>query len=173
MVTNFTEYKSHIIYNGKTKLKGLPATFADENKAQTLEITCVDEYCGIEVVLIYSVIENYSSVIRSARIKNNSINPINITRAMSMALQRDSDKYDMHTFYGSWARERHLERSKLHHGKQSIDSLRGESSHQHNPFFYLKRLSIQPNFTFFYFSIFCFSMFHKNYIPYFRFFEVS
>ncbi|MBE6841819.1 MAG: alpha-galactosidase [Ruminococcus sp.] len=137
MSTVDLRYKSHIIYNGKPKLKGLPATFADENKAQTLEITCVDEYCGIEVVLIYSVIENYSSVIRSVRIKNNSTNPVNITRAMSMALQLDSDKYDMHTFYGSWARERHLERSKLHHGKQSIDSLRGESSHQHNPFFML------------------------------------
>ena len=41
----------------------------------------------------------------------------------------------MITLNGSWARERHAERAPLHMGKQRIDSVRGESSHQNNPFF--------------------------------------
>ena len=41
---------------------------------------------------------------------------------------------DMITLNGSWARERAVERCRLHHGKQLVDSCRGESSHQNNPF---------------------------------------
>ncbi|MGN1102910.1 MAG: alpha-galactosidase, partial [Huintestinicola sp.] len=44
------------------------------------------------------------------------------------------DKYDFITLNGSWARERVMERCRLHHGKQGIDSVKGESSHQNNPF---------------------------------------
>ena len=42
-------------------------------------------------------------------------------------------------FSGSWARERHLIRTHLRSGVQSISSLRDASSHQQNPFFILAR----------------------------------
>lgn len=42
-------------------------------------------------------------------------------------------------FSGAWARERHLKTRKLEQGIQSVSSLRGNSSHEHNPFIILKR----------------------------------
>ncbi len=127
-------YVSHNIYNGKPKLSGLPATFASENEAATLEINCIDSHSGLEVVLVYSVFENHNAITRSVRFKNTGAEAINLTRALSMSIDFDSCEYDMITLNGSWARERHVERCRLHHGKQSIDSMRGESSHQNNPF---------------------------------------
>ncbi len=37
-------------------------------------------------------------------------------------------------FIISWARERHVIETKLTQGTQSFGSLRGVSSHEHNPF---------------------------------------
>lgn len=134
MSTTDIRYVSHIIYKGKPKLQNLPATFANENEFETLEITCIDKILNLEVTLIYSLFYNYNAITRSVKVKNNSSSACNITRVLSSSLDFDNSEYDMVSFYGSWARERHLERSKLRHGKQVIDSLRGESSHQHNPF---------------------------------------
>ena len=40
----------------------------------------------------------------------------------------------MISLHGSWARERHISRKKISYGKQAVSSIRGESSHQDNPF---------------------------------------
>lgn len=134
MSTVDLRYKSHRIFNGKPVLKGLPATFANEDEAQTLEITCVDEHTGLEAVLVYSAFEKINAVTRSVRFKNNGSRPVSLTTVMSACVEFDTPDYDMITLNGSWARERAVERCRLHHGKQSIDSFRGESSHQNNPF---------------------------------------
>lgn len=135
MTTCDLRYESHKIYNGKPALKGLPATFTNsDDEAQTLEINMVDKANGLCATLIYTAFENLDVITRSVTLKNNGENPINITRVLSTCVDFDSDAYDMITLNGSWARERHIERAKLHHGKQSIDSQKGESSHQNNPF---------------------------------------
>ena len=36
------KYVSHKIYSGKPKIEGQPATYANEDEATTLEITCID-----------------------------------------------------------------------------------------------------------------------------------
>lgn len=128
------EYRSHRIYRGKPSLEGLPATFADESEAETLELVCADPACGLEVTLIYTAFEDLDVITRSARFKNTSDKPIYLTKALSACVELDDCGYDMITLNGSWARERHIERAPLHHGKQLIDSVRGESSHQNNPF---------------------------------------
>lgn len=132
-------YKSHKIYKGKPEivqpgLVRLPATFADENEAETLEITLRDERTGLEAVLVYTAFNDLDAVTRSVRLKNTGEKEINIRRVLSACVDFDNSEYDLITLNGSWARERILERSPLHHGKQSVDSCRGESSHQNNPF---------------------------------------
>ncbi|MBQ8568598.1 MAG: alpha-galactosidase [Oscillospiraceae bacterium] len=132
-------YVSHKIYKGKPQIVQpdivtLPATFADENEAETLEITCVDKHSGIEAVLIYTAFNDLDVITRSVRLVNKGERAVNIRRVMSMGIDFDSDQYDFITLNGSWARERIMERSPLHHGKQGIDSVKGESSHQNNPF---------------------------------------
>ena len=49
------------------------------------------------------------------------------------------DRYDMIQFSGAWAKERHAKVRRLEMGIQSVGSLRGHSSHEHNPFVILKR----------------------------------
>lgn len=134
MTTTDLRYVSHKTYKGKPALEGLPATFANENEAETLEVTCIDKHTGLEAVLVYTVFENLDVVTRSVRLKNTGKAPLNVKRVLSMCVDFDNDGYDLITLNGSWARERCIERSKLHHGKQGVDSVKGESSHQNNPF---------------------------------------
>ncbi len=134
MTTCDIRYVSHKIYKGKPALEGLPATFAKEDEAETLELNCIDKHTGLEVVLVYTAFENLNVITRSVRLKNSGNAPLNVKRVLSACVDFDNDGYDLITLNGSWARERVLERSKLHHGKQGIDSVKGESSHQNNPF---------------------------------------
>lgn len=135
MSTSDLRYVSHKMYEGKPKLEGLPATFAtEESGCSTLEITMYDKYADIEVVLIYTAFDKLDVITRSAVITNKSEKPFKITRALSACVDFDTDKMDMITLNGSWARERAVERCRLHHGKQLVDSCMGESSHQNNPF---------------------------------------
>lgn len=127
-------YVSHKTYKGKPALEGLPATFASESEAETLEITCTDKHTGLEAVLLYTVFSDLNVITRSVRLKNTGKAPLNVKRVLSMCVDFDNDGYDLITLNGSWGRERAIERSKLHHGKQGIDSIKGESSHQNNPF---------------------------------------
>lgn len=131
-------YVSHRIYAGKPGLSMegtvIPATFADENEASTLEITCIDKHSGLEAVLVYTAFNELDVITRSVRLKNTGNSPINIRRVLSACVDFEYSDYDLITLNGSWARERFIERSPLHHGKQGVDSMRGESSHQNNPF---------------------------------------
>ena len=134
MTTCDIRYVSHKIYKGKPALEGLPATFAKENEAETLELNCIDKHTGLEVVLVYTAFEDLNVITRSVRLKNSGNAPLNVKRVLSACVDFDNDGYDLITLNGSWARERVLERSELHHGKQGVDSVKGESSHQNNPF---------------------------------------
>lgn len=134
MTTTNLHYISHCIFKGKPSLDGMPATFADENEAETLEITCIDEHTGLEAVLVYTAFNSLDVITRSVRLKNCGNSSLNVKRVLSACVDFDNDSYDFITLNGSWARERAVERSRLHHGKQGIDSVRGESSHQNNPF---------------------------------------
>ena len=57
-------YKSHKIYAGKPVITGLPATYADESEAMTLDITLKDELAGVGLVLSYTIFDKYPVVAR-------------------------------------------------------------------------------------------------------------
>ena len=126
--------RSHKIYSGKPALEGLPATFGTEEECSTLELICLDPVLDLEVVLVYSVFEDVDAVTRSARITNHAADDIVLKKTLSTCLHLDGTDYEYITLHGSWARERHIDRRKLTHGKHSVSSLRGESSHQDHPF---------------------------------------
>ena len=128
------EYKSHEIYKGKKELNGLPATFGDDNECTSLEITCEDMYLNLQVVLVYTTFENLDVITRSVKVKNLSEDKINLTKVLSTCIDFDDIDYDMISLHGSWARERHVQRKKIGYGKQVVSTIRGESSHQDNPF---------------------------------------
>ncbi len=129
------QYVSHKIFKGKPKLAGQPATYAEENEAETLEILCKDHVSGAEVVLSYTVFENYAAMTRHVRVTNTSNESMELQRVLSTCLDfNDGADLDFIHLYGNWARERTFERSPLLHGTVSVSSKRGCSSHAHNPF---------------------------------------
>lgn len=127
-------YVSHRIYKGKYSLTGLPSLFWKEDEGETLELTMEDRESHVRVVLFYGVLEKGDVITRAARIENDTGERIYLERAMSLALEINHCDSDLIHFYGKHTMERQPERVPLHHGTQSIGSLRGASSHHHNPF---------------------------------------
>ncbi len=127
-------YVSHNIYDGKKALEGLPATFGGKDECKTLEITCEDPILKLQVVLSYSIFADTDAIARSVRIVNNGGEAIYLTKVMSACVDMDNDDYEMITLHGSWARERAMQTYPVRKGKQSVGSVRGESSHQEHPF---------------------------------------
>ena len=126
-------FKSYEIRSGKYQLQGLPAVWADENEAQTLEIVLADENAQVEVHLLYGVLEETDIITRSVRIKNTGTGQITIEKAAAACLDFVQGDFDVLRFYGKHAMERNLERTPLGHGTIAFGSRRGTSSHQYNP----------------------------------------
>lgn len=144
-ISNFC-YKSHSISSGKPKLSGLPATYTEnDNEAQTLTIVLKDELTHVQVELLYTLFAQGGIIARSAKITNNGAETVHLTTAMSLCLDLPDCDYEWLQFSGSWARERHLKVRKLEQGITSVESTRGASSHEHNPFVILKRPSTDEN----------------------------
>lgn len=126
-------YKRHEIRKGKYVLNGLPAVWAKEEEAQTLEIVLADEAAQVEVHLLYGVLEDVDVITRSVVIKNIGTGRVTIEKASAACLDFVSGDYDVLRFYGRHAMERNLERTALGHGTIAFGSRRGTSSHQYNP----------------------------------------
>ena len=127
-------YTGHEIYKGKKGLKGLPASFATEDEAETLEITLKDADLDLEVVLSYTAFEKENVITRSVRVQNQGKEDLRIEKILSACLDMDNENFSMLSLHGTWARERHIQTGELNYGKQVISSARGESSHQEHPF---------------------------------------
>ncbi len=127
-------YRSHKIYPGKYSLPGLPAMFWDEGEGESLEITLEDPVTNIRVILYYGVLEKEDIITRAVKVENASNEKIRLEKAMSVCLDFNQNQFDWIHFYGRHAMERQTERNPLYHGKQSVGSIRGASSHHHNPF---------------------------------------
>lgn len=127
-------YEAHKIYKGKYSLRGLPAMYGNDEEAETLEITLYDRVSGLRVHLLYSVFAGLDVITRAVRIENRGEKQVTVQRAMSMEMDYSNKHMDLIHFYGRHCMERMKERLPLHHGVQSVESKRGSSSHQHNPF---------------------------------------
>lgn len=127
------KYDSHQITKGKYALAGMPAMFAGEDEAETLEITLKDELSGVSVKLLYGVIWDCDIITRAVEVVNRGKASVTLRRVMSAELDFPRRPMDMIHFYGRHSMERLTERQPLRHGIQSVESKRGISSHHHNP----------------------------------------
>lgn len=131
-------YKEHRIFAGKPGLEGLPATYVeDDSEATTLEIDLYDDLSGLTATLSYSVFESVGALTRSVRLTNGGTESLNLDRVLSASVDFRSDDYEFLHLTGAWARERDLYRTPLRPGGQWVESRRGASGHDHNPFFAL------------------------------------
>lgn len=144
-------YESHKIYQGKYALEGLPAMFATRNETtgEAQEESCgTDDVTTLEVVLkskindqiltlYYGVFEEYDVITRAAKLENNSQESIILKKALSVCLDHPDLEMDLITLTGRHAMEREVNRQAVSHGIHVLESRRGTSSHQYNPFLIL------------------------------------
>ena len=131
---NELTYKEYRIMEGKPSFKEMPQLDASKGECNTLEIVLADIVNGFEVSLYYSVFDKENVIARRSVIRNVSDKSLKILNAASICLDIENQDLEMVTLEGAWGRERHVERSPLHHGMSTVESRRGASSHQLNPF---------------------------------------
>jgi Alpha-galactosidase len=128
-------YQSHKIMDGKYHLEKLPCIYETADVSmQTLIITCIDAVSNLEVDLYYGVVEEYDVITRLAKIRNMGIDKIELTKAFSTCIDFPNNHFDLINFYGKHNMEREFDRTPVGHAKLSVESMRGISSLQHNPF---------------------------------------
>ncbi|MED3563147.1 alpha-galactosidase [Bacillus xiapuensis] len=142
-IPNFI-YQSFKMLEGKPRLEGMPATYVEhEQDASTIQIILKDEYLQAELTLNYTIFRDLPVITRSAQLLNAGPAKLDIDRMMGASIDFPDKDFMFVHLAGTWSRERHVKERKLEAGIQSISSLRGASSHHHNPFLALKR----PNTT--------------------------
>lgn len=136
-------FRSWHVLEGKIEIPKMPASFAQKDEAETLEIICEDDAAGIRVYLYYSIFADKGIIARHQRVENIGNQTVMLQNVQSISLELPSGDYDFLSLYGTHAKEGNRERFSLHRGIQRIESVRGSSSPQHQPFFAL----MQPRAT--------------------------
>lgn len=131
------QYAGHTIKKGKYNLPGLPAVYAEENEAETLEIYLEDRVSNLKVTLLYGMVEQLDIITRSVIIENHGSENIIIEKAGSACLELLPGQYDLLSFCGRHTMERTVQRKRIGYGSSVFESRRGTSSHQYNPSFIL------------------------------------
>lgn len=127
-------YVSHEIRKGKYSIPGLPAVYAKDNEAETLEVVLCDQNTGVRVTLLYGVLEKEDVITRCAAVENTGGSTVSLKRAFSASLDFVCGQFDLIHFHGRHGNERMPERTPVLHARQDIGSIRGTSSHEENPF---------------------------------------
>ncbi|EKX40564.1 hypothetical protein GUITHDRAFT_75450 [Guillardia theta CCMP2712] len=143
-------YKGHEIHRGKLPMKfakgKLPELRGGEEDCNSLVVQMEDRLTGLEFDLVYTVYKDLDAITRRVIVHNpkekksngNSNKPRTPTR-LDKLMSATVDFHTMSglnliTLSGSWANERHQRVQSLVQGRFVSESLRGTSSHQHNPF---------------------------------------
>lgn len=133
-------YSGHKQIPGKPQLEsGLGQSYAKDADASTLEITLKDRVLPINLKLYYTVFHKCDVIARTSIIENHMETPLTLKNVASFQLDLQDSDWDLISFDGAWARERHTERRKVQNGKTILESTLGLSGSSHNPCFFLAR----------------------------------
>lgn len=132
--TTDLRYVGYDLKKGKYTLPGLPNFYGSCKEAETLIVYLEDTAAQVRVELYFGVFEAFDLITRSVQVINRSKEPVRLFRCASLCLDFTGSDMDLITFNSHHLMERCLDRGPLRPGIQSIGSIRGASSHQHNPF---------------------------------------
>ncbi|MBP2057946.1 alpha-galactosidase [Lactobacillus colini] len=124
----FNHYK---VTHGKAR-KNYPVSYGDNS--DNLVIDLIDEDHKLELQLLYTIYSDSSAIVRSNKIHNLSLKVYQIENIQSLALDIPKSDFDFLQLSGAWIKERHIKKRNLEQGITKIESLRGGSGHQNNPF---------------------------------------
>lgn len=127
------KYLKQVISNGAPQFKGMPCIRSAD---QTLTITLKDDFSNTEIDLNFSVSDNSDILVRNSVIRNVGNDASDLIKAYSFCTQLPDNlgTYRSLRLAGSWASERKPIVTPLAEGTLRIESARGYSSHQMNPF---------------------------------------
>jgi alpha-galactosidase len=136
----------------------LKITFADGNRdlvlhfvrttpvgAQSLEILLKDISREIYVTLRYVMDADSGILARSASIENREREPVVIEQAAAAQWTLPPARYILSYLTGRWAGEWTLNQEAIHGGERIIESRRGTTGHQANPWFAISRDDTQTS----------------------------
>ena len=126
-------HAGHELRKGKYTLSGLPA-FRGGDEWETLVVFLEDAAAQMGVELYYGVLEKCDLITRAVRVANRGTEAVRLRRCASLCLDFLRSDLDLITFNGCHLMERLPDRAPLRSGVQGVGSVRGMSSHQHNPF---------------------------------------
>ena len=106
----------------------------DDCDATSLIIRCRDTVTNLLVELIYTVLHKEDVMTRRSVVVNNTDDVVKVDLLSSTTLDLDTNEFYMTQLSGAWARERQIVSKRLTDGVSAVESRRGASSHQHNPF---------------------------------------
>lgn len=127
-------FESGRVLSGKPSLPGFPSVRAGKEEAQTLEVILSDDTAKIKLHLYYTIFQDESVLMRHQVVENAGRAPVLVENIQSFSLELPAREYDCLVLYGTHAKEANVERFPLHHGVQRIESVRGSSSPQYQPF---------------------------------------
>jgi alpha-galactosidase len=151
----FSDYQ---IQQGKPALAGLPQTHGADDGIETLILSLKDDVAGLELQLFYTIFEDAAVIVRSSKVINHRNQPVTIEQLASQALDFPNRPFDLIHLPGAWAKERQVTREPINRGIKRLDSKRGSSSHQQNPF----AVILEPNATEFAGECFGFSLLYSG-----------
>ncbi len=133
-------YKSYTVTATKPRSLAQPTTYAvGDQDAQQLAVTLIDEVHQLKLIQYYTIFKDHGAIVRSSTLTNLGSQPVMIQNMMSATLELPDDQFEMVNLAGAWLKERGIKRHNLAQGTVSVESLRGASGHQHNPFVALMR----------------------------------
>ena len=118
---------------------------ATPNGAQSLEVVLKDISREVYVTLKYFIDADSGILSRSANIENREKQPIVVEQAAAAQWTLPPDRYMLSYLTGRWAGEWTLNQEPIHPGARVIESRRGSTGHQANPWFAISRDASQKN----------------------------
>lgn len=139
-------YQSHEILEDKPHFPEMPeARSSTLEPIETLKVTLRDDVQHVEVDLYYSLFLDANVITRRAVVRNGDVQEILLEKVMSMNIDMPNDDYDLISLDGAWINERQLHEHPLKSGLIRIDSKKGVSSNDHNPFIAIKEKNTDEN----------------------------
>ena len=128
-------YEDFSMESGKPAIPGLPAAYAESaDEATTLTIRLRDPLTGLRADLIYTVFEELDVLTRRMTLVNEGRERLTLTHMQSASVPLYGNDYDLIHLKGAWARERAVVRTPMSQATVRIESQRGASGHEENPF---------------------------------------
>lgn len=127
-------FKDDQLTHTKTRDLHHPTSFGNPALTDVLTIHLEDKTAQLLLTLQYTIFADSAAIVRSATLTNQGTAPVMIQRMLSGVLNLPQGRYDVVHLSGNWAKERHIQTQPLTQGTFSVESLRGASSHEQNPF---------------------------------------